>query len=218
MNPKWLRFLATLSLLLMFAGTTFAVENSRIRFSLGLSGTVAEYNRTDNGTKTDFTSSLTNTVSASGLDLYYVFDNGLGIGLGTGSVTYSNEAVLESNLDETAIGGSTLDLSYTLGEDINLTLGVGIVGSATLTSLKEDGVEYSGLYDTTTKRSNSYFVNIGFALGENWELLLGQRTWDIALKATNTSDTTDVKEYDAKFSVGYLGFGYRFKPPSGGGQ
>ena len=86
-----------------------------------------------------------------------------------------------------------------------------VFGNSSLSSYKISGVEYKGLYESTSKRSQSVFLNLGFSLGENWELLLGQRNYDLAVKTVNSTDSTDVKEYDAKFSVYLLGFGYRFK-------
>ncbi len=200
--------IVTLSGLMIFSTNSYAVDSSRFRFMFGLSGNVDQYNSTSSSSKTDYTTLAGYSTSASGMDLAYIFENGIGLGFGSGTVKLSNDAVKPT---EVTIGGGGIDLSYTLGEKFNLTLGATVFGNSSLMTYKISGIDYKGLYKSTSKRSQSYLLNLGFALGENWEMLLGQRNYDIAVKTVHISDSSDVSEYDAKFSVYSLGFGYRFK-------
>ena len=208
MSKSVFKIVLTLIGFCLLAADAFAVENSRFRFMLGLSGKVNEYNQTISGNKTDFVKLSGYSTTAGGMDFAYIFENGIGLGFGSGTVKLSDDAILPT---EIAIGVGGIDLSYTLGESFNMTVGATVFGNSSLSSYKISGVEYKRLYESTSKLSQSVFLNLGFSLGENWELLLGQRNYDLAVKTVNSTDSTDVKEYDAKFSVYLLGFGYRFK-------
>ncbi len=208
MKSKSLKALVALGAATFFASNAWAVDSSRLRFLLG-SGSVSEYNQTDsNGATTDWMEVSNYDVTSSGGELSFVFSNGLGIGVSSGTATASNGAALAT---EYAISGGGFELSYTFGEDINLTLGTKVFGDATLTTYQVNGVDQTSLYESTSKRNQSYFVNLGFAVGENWELLVGQRNFDVEVDVKQAVSGALVATYDAKFTVTSIGAGYRFK-------
>ncbi len=207
MKSRGLKALAALGVATLFASTAFAVDNSRFRLLLG-AGTATEYNQTDtSGNTTDLTQVTGWDTSTSGAELSFVFANGIGLGVGSGTVRITQELTTS----EIAVSGGGLDVSYTLGESVNLTLGMTVFGDASLDTYQINGTDYAALYESTSKRNQSYFVNLGIVVGENWELMLGQRSFDVEVETSDIFTGTPGDTYDAKFSVTSIGFGYLFK-------
>lgn len=208
MKSKSLKALVALGAATFFASNAWAVDSSRLRLLLGISGTVTEYNQTDSsGNTSDLTNVTGWDTETSGAELSYIFDNGIGLGLSSGTVKITQKLTTS----EIAVSGGGFDLSYTVGEDVNLTLGMTLFGDASLSTYQINGTDYAALYKSTSKRNQSYFVNLGFSIGENWELVVGQRSLDVEVETSDIITGTVGDTYDAKFTVTSIGAGYRFK-------
>jgi len=73
MSKSVFKIVLTLIGFCLLATDAFAVENSRFRFMLGLSGKVNEYNQTISGNKTDFVKLSGYSTTAGGMDFAYIF-------------------------------------------------------------------------------------------------------------------------------------------------
>ena len=145
-----------------------ADEAWRLRYSSLISG---EYEITRDSI------SSSSELSTSGHGLYFVFENGIGIG-------YS-AAMSNGNLEDISykFKNSSLDLSYTIGRSFSFTLGTGILINGR-SEIILDGEDYS----TESVSGESIFLNFGIPFFGG-EFLLGYR-----------QDNSNFKNYQCQMS------------------
>ena len=160
------------SLLLFGLGTlvcspSYAEAKSRIRLFVPIS---ASYTKQSESSQSE--SSYTNlTASASGYGLHYIMAMGLGIGYTSSDLKLAYDS--DSTKDEQHRKANSVDLSYTMGEELSFQNGLGsVIGGEITYTIPEKSTELS--FTDTNASGSAYFLALGYDFG-GFELALGYR-------------------------------------------